>query len=427
MGFFSSVGSFLSDVASSARSAVSSAVETGKRWAGQAINWLADKAETFVGDVKEVWKKVKPYIARARPLLAEFANVAEKFGIPWVGPALRAFDKVLAALERWDQTDLAKRVDAAIRWTIDYARKLRDRFMQETPSETEAAEAKAATVHMKTLREARGHVRGEAAEGFDLASTITSFAVLTDEVAATLRDNKISDFDHYLRLRAAQKLLADTRNRLMRAQDLAALGADDIFVLETAHELLKPVPKLSDADIVRLDQIVIQRFGKKLIPFVFEEMIKAWGVNLASIEQELHSVTRVVAEKTVLQRRLTVSQRLGELDPEEAGMLAALGIELPGLIATKEEKSKLTNEQRNYVFAAEGFLQTLEKEEGEFAGQEYMLADSQAVGMILIDCAQGELSWDELTEDQRSLVIDFANIFEEESRKRASDLVELGA
>lgn len=47
--------------------------------------------------------------------------------------------------------------------------------------------------------------------------------------------------------------------------------------------------------------------------------------------------------------------------------------------------------------------------------------------MIIIDCAQHGKRWEELTEDEQSLIIDFANIFEEASRERASRLVEVAA
>lgn len=108
-------------------------------------------------------------------------------------------------------------------------------------------------------------------------------------------------------------------------------------------------------------------------------------------------------------------------------MLSELETRLPELQATMEAKRKHTNEMRNYVFAAEGFLQMLEKEPEEFEGQEYLMEDSSAVGMVIIECAQFGKRWEDLDSEQQSLIIDFANIFEKASRERASKLVEVAA
>ena len=169
------------------------------------------------------------------------------------------------------------------------------------------------------------------------------------------------------------------------------------------------------------------RFGKKLIPFVFEEMIMAWGYNLQDMENEWKSLNDGLSKEQVLLRRLQIGQRLGDLQEDEVPMLNELEARLPVQQAEMEAKRKRTNEMRNYVFAAEGFLQMLEKEPEAFAGQEYLMEDSNAVGMIIIECAQFGKHWEELNSEQQSLIIDFANIFEKASRARASQLVEVAA
>ena len=47
--------------------------------------------------------------------------------------------------------------------------------------------------------------------------------------------------------------------------------------------------------------------------------------------------------------------------------------------------------------------------------------------MIIIECAQHGKQWEELSESEQFLIIDFANIFEEASRARAARLVEVVA
>lgn len=412
---------WLSSAWENVKSAVSSAWETTKEIAGKALDFMAEKAETFIGAVKEVWEKAKPIIENVvRPGVRFAAKWAATNlpTFPWVSTALTAFDKALGVLVAWDQSDMAKKVEAAINWVIGKAKKLREVVM--TPEE--ATEAKE---HESALREARSKVRGEAAQGIDLALLITQYAQLATSIKNVLENNAISDFQHYLRLRAAQKLLADTERSLLEAQDISAIDEDDMFLTEVAAELLQAQPQINDAQTQQLDEIILRRFGKKLIPFVFEELIIAWGVNLDALEKEWQKLNANQAKKKVEMRRLETSQRLAELSPEESAQLAKLQTELPKLAAKAEQKRKKTGEMRNYVFAAEGFLQMLEKEPEEFAGKEYMLEDSATVGMLIIDCAQHGKPWEKLTQDEQSLIIDFANIFEEASRTRTAQMVEV--
>ncbi|MGL5954303.1 MAG: hypothetical protein ACRCZ3_14445 [Providencia rustigianii] len=427
MGFWSSVCSVASSIGSAVSSAASAVTRTVSRaWNGakeiatKAVSWMAEKAETFVGSVKKVWDKVKPFISNViRPIVQNAAKQAEKvLPFPWIGTALKALDKALGLLVEWDKTDLAKRISKAIEWAIQKAKHLKDAFL--TPEEMDEAHK-----HEEVLREGRSQMRGEAASAIDLATLITHYVQLSTRIKDVLDNIQINNFEHYLRLRAAQKLLKETEKRLTLAQDTNVITTDDIFLIETSNELLKPDPQLSNEATLRLDRIVTERFGKKLIPFVFEEMIMAWGCNLQDMENGWKSLNDAISKEQVLMRRLLIGQRLGDLQEDEIKILRELEFRLPKQQAEMEEKRKRTNEMRNYVFAAEGFLQMLEKDPEAFAGQEYIMEDSSLVGMVIIECAQYGKKWEELTNEQQSLIIDFANIFEKASRERASRLVEV--
>lgn len=423
MGFLSDCWSAFKSVGSSVVETVRSTYETVREKARDALDWMATKAESFVGQVTEVWNKVKPFIANVvRPALkmaAEWATVALPT-FPWVATAIRAFDKALEALLNWEKSELAKKVKAAVEWAIAKAKTLRDILLND-------AEMEQAAAHEEVLREAREDVRGDARRALDLATLITQYAQLSTRIQQVLENNRIADFDHYLRLRASQKLLKETEQRLIRAQDLEALNRDDLFLVEVASELLKAKPQITDAQAVRLDEVIEVRFGKKLIPFVFEELIMAWGCNLEQQEKDWKTLSEAVAKLQVQERQLKISMNLGEPSAEDKAALADIQARLPGLKAKMDELRKRNQEMRNYVFAAEGFLQVLEKGPEDFADDAYLLADSQQVGMIIIDCAQHGKLWEELTEDEQSLIIDFANIFEEASRERAARLVEVSA
>lgn len=423
MGWFSSFCRGVSSFVSSAVSTVSRAVSSVKETASKAVSWMAEKAESFIGGVKNIWDKVKPIISTvispALKIAAKWAGVALP-SFPWISTAIAAFDKALEALVAWDKTGLAKKVSDAINWAIEKAKQLNSIKLNKE-------ELKEAETHNEALSEARGQLRGEAARALDLATLITTYAQLITRISDVLENNNITDFEHYLRLRAAQKLLNDTESRLKNASNIEDINEDDIFLVEIGSELLKANPNVSDTQAANLDRIILERFNKKLIPFVFEEMIMAWGYNLETMEKEWKSINDSLAKEQVALRRLEVSSKLSQLTNEEAKTLAELQQKLPPQKAKMEQLRKRTNEMRNYVFAAEGFLQVLEKTPEQFTGKEYLLDDSNTAGMIIIDCAQHGKKWEQLTEDEQSLIIDFANIFEEASRARAAKLVEIAA
>lgn len=423
MGLWSSICSAASSAWSTVKEVGSGIWNAARETAARAVEWMAEKAEVFVGSVKSVWNRVKPFINKViRPVIQKAADLAAKTlpNFPWIGSALKALDKALGLLVEWDKSDLAKRISKAIAWAIAQAKKLKDIFLE--PKEMEEA-----AMHEEILRQAREQMRGEAAQAIDLATLITHYAQLSTRIRDILETLQIANFEHYLRLRAAQKLLADTEMRLTGAQDINAINDDDLFLIDVGSELLKPTPQLSDASVGRLNEVIVARFGKKLIPFVFEEMIMAWGFSLEEMENEWKTLSEALAKEEVLLRRLNIGKRLGDLQPIDAALLSELEARLPAQQSEMQQKRKRTNEMRNYVFAAEGFLQMLEKEPEEFAGEEYLAADSREVGMLIIECAQFGKSWEQLDIDQQSLIIDFANMFEQASRERAGLLVEVAA
>jgi len=239
--------------------------------------------------------------------------------------------------------------------------------------------------------------------------------------------NSIRDFEHYLRLRATQKLLNSVEQTLSTAQSIDDISADEIFMLEVGAKLLASDPTLSDQDTLHLDNIILKRFNKKLIPFVFEEMIIAWGKNLSEIEDEWTNLNREIAKDKVLKSRLEIAKKISELSKDEEVILLDLLTTLPIRLQKLETLEKQDREMRNYVYAAEGFLQFLEKTEEQLIEdeQDYLIDYCSSVGKIIIDCAQYGKKWESLNEEERGLIIDFANIFEEASKARAKQLVEV--
>lgn len=422
---------WLSNIISSGASLISSGLNTIKNVAKtvynttketvtKAVSWMADKAEVFIGSVKDVWNKVKPIINNVvRPLIQSAIQVTS-FRYPWITAGLTALDKALEYLVKWDQTDLAKRIAHAIEWTIQRAKELKNAYLTEE-------ELEKAQEHEAALREAKYKVQGEAKKAVDVATLINHHFQLSTRIKDLLDNVQIDDFEHYLRLRASQKLLKNMESKLENTQNIDEINEDDIFIMETANELLKREPNLSDEAMMRLDNIIMIRFSKKLIPFVFEEMIMAWSFNLKDLEKEWKKLNTEFSEQQVIQRRLNVALKLDDLTEEQNLELQDLNRRLPQLEATMTLKRKRTNEMRHYVYAAEGFLQMLEKDPEEFVDQEYLMEDSNEVGKIIIDCAQFGKKWEELTVDEQTLVIDFSNIFKNDSELREKQLIEVAA
>ncbi len=415
------LGSFLGRVASSISSAVSSAWSSAKEIAGKAVSWMADKAESFVGKVKDIWEKVKPIVKNViRPALQKAADLAGTFlpNFPWLVTAIKSLDKGLEYLVEWDKSELAQRISKAIDWAIKWAKNLKNLVL--SPEELEEAQ-----LHEQALKEGRSELRGDAAKAIDLATLINSYVQLSTRINDILENVVIKDFEHYLRLRASQKLLSDAEVRLTDATNVDDIEDDDLFLVEIASELLKKQPVLSDSETERLNDIIKAKFNKKLIPFVFEEMIMAWGFTLEGMEGEWKGKSDLISKDQLLLKKLQISQRLGDLRSDELDVLESLNKTIPLELAEIEKKRKRTNEMRNYVFAAEGFLQMLEKEPEDFIDKEYLFEDSATAGMIIIECAQFGKKWEELNKEEQMLIIDFANIFEKASRSRVKELVEV--
>ncbi len=435
MGFFSSVWSGVKSVASTVGSVVSAGWQAAKEVAGKAVAWMADKAERFVDNVKEAWTAVKPFVTVIRAALQAAAAAVP---IPWMKGALIALDKGLAALTAFENSPIAKKVEAAIQWAIKMAQRLQGNKMpdatvtgeQEAADELSHDELKLAKQHQQTFRFAERE-SGSAAvrHQLELAAALNDFQIARTELAQAIEASP-TDFEHYLRLRATQKLLNLADRTFRSAVTIDDLSADDLFMVRIASDLVKATPELSREAAARLDRVLEERHGRKLTPFVFEEMIASWAKRAEVLENQWMIANREHAKDAMLLKRLTLAQDIqDELAPEEAAQQEQLRVEVP---AKKSELDKLAQRQHDlerYVGAAEGFIQLLEKtpEQIEAEDRGYLLHDGPRVGQILIDCAQNDVAFSSLDAEAQSLVTDFANAFSIDSRNRMKEILEVTA
>lgn len=439
MGFWSSIGSFassvvdtVSNVASSIKDGVSSAYNWAKEKVSKAASWVMDKAETFVETVKETWKKVKPFVQKIRPWVQAAAKAAPW---PWLKTGLEVVAKSLEYLEKLDKNPLLNKVKKAIEWAVNVAKNLRTLFGK---TEIEEAEQR-----RRDLEEAAELAKTEEQRrSLYFAQLINEYVLVSTKVDELISSGEFKDFEHYLRLRATQKLLKTTEERLKQAKRLEDITSDDVFLLQVGAKLLDENPELTQEAALKLDRIIKRRFdGQSLLPFVFEELVFSWSLKLEQMESEWNALNNENAKLKTELRQLKIKREIeGKLSISEEGDIIRLSEDILDNDNLLKEKRKSNLAMKSYILASEGFLQILEESEEYWIenGKEWILEDSQEVGMLIIECAENNKPWDELTEEQRSTISDFANIFEKDSNRRrqkmekkmendSEDLIEVAA
>lgn len=392
------------------KSAASSAINTMKKAAVATVNWLADKAETFVGNVKKVWKTVKPYISHVRVALTVLAQCS-----PWpiVTSMALALEKGLGFLENLDKHPMMEKLQKAIDWVIKTAREIRDKVLNDI----EIAEAEA---RARTFKEAMDKVPAAELAAIRVAELINAYLLTKAKILRVVENEQFKDFNHYLRVRAAQKLLTFYEKRMTSIETLSDMDADMLALMDISTSLLDENPTLTVEQTETLNELTTLHFGKPVVPFVFEEMTIAWNMELELLEEQWKQLNQSLARDKVLAKRMAMASRTEALTAEEQVVLNDLERNLGRDSERLDNLDISIREKRAYVYASEGFLQLLEKDEQQLIddGQEYLADRSEEVGALIARCAQQDVKWGALSEDEQALLIDFGNIFEDDCRAR---------
>lgn len=410
MGFFSSLWSGIKSVASNAWSTV-------KETAGEVVGWMAEKAEGFVGAVKNVWKAVKPHLDKVQLALRAGAAFLTTTPLAFLSPVLLALDNGITVLTTFSNSPVAKKIDQAIKFAINIAKK----WQAGKEQTLEVDELKEARRHQETFRLVeRESASEDERHKLELMAAVNDFQIARTDLKNVL-EGEPSNFEHYLRLRATQKLLNMSEKAFLSAKTADDLGADDLFLVRIASDLVKDNPTLNNLAADRLDKILSQKYGKPLISFVYEELIAAWKADAASLSKELSEAQNKMSKDIVLLRRLTADKKIqSELSKEDSSILEGLEAEVP---KQEREVNDLSTRQRDverYANAAEGFLQLLEKtpEQLEQEDRAYVLEEGNTVGKIIIDVAEKKIPFSSLSKEDQSLINDFSNVFKREAGER---------
>ena len=420
MGWFSSACSWVGSAVSNAVSYASEKVSEGLSWAREkaatACDWIAEKGESFIDKVKDVYKKVKPFLQKVKPWIEKAAAFVP---FPWLKAGLLLTAKAIDALLALENSPVLQALEKAVRKTIKLAQLIKERYL--TPEEVEEAKENR-DAFMQAEQQYESQLSEEQQKALQLNEMLNNYGILKVELRDVLEMGVI-DFQHYLRLRATQKLLDITEQKIIAVESIDDINSDDIYLIKTAESLLSTA-QLSDNDAIRLDGIIQQRFGKSLIPFVFEELMVVWVEKQQTLEQEWTELSKKLAKDRVLRTRLEVAKRSSDLTEEESEIYSDLLNKMSG---EESKLNRLDNERRsmkNYVYAAEGFMQILEKDDAtlEAEDKDYLIEDSEEIASIIMRVAQNNVAWESLTSDEQSLITDYANIFEAEGRARADKL-----
>lgn len=422
MGWFSNLCSKVGNAVKETAKATVKAVGKGLAWArekaSQACDWIAEKGDKFIDDVKETYQKVKPFLQKVRPWMDAAAATVSLAGFPWLGGAIAGTGKVLDILFTLENSPVAHKLEEALRGVIKLAQFIKQRHL--TPEELkEAQQYQQAFANAEQM-----NLSEEEKRSFQLMQMLNNYAIIKVQLRDVL-EMGVGDFQQYLRLRAVQKLLDEADHKLTTTANLEQINADDVFLINTAQQLLETA-ELSENDTLKLNDITTERFGKALIPFVFEELILVWVQKQTELEKAWKECSQEVAKDKVLKNRLEVAKRVSDLTAEEAKVYNELLPRLTGLETKLHRLDKERRSMKSYVYAAEGFMQILEKDEGllQAEDKDYLIDDSAEIASIIMKVAQSNVDWDMLTPDEQSLITDYANIFEQEGKARAEHLAQ---
>jgi hypothetical protein len=375
---------------------------------------------------------MKPYVEHFRSIVRIAATAAP---MPWMQAALIAVDQGLGALFAFENSPVAKMVEKAIRWAIELARRIHTHREQEIKSEQEESSLSEAELHTAREHQANIYSAEEQLQSSGLAheiallTAINDFEIAKADISKTIKEGP-SDFEHYLRLRATQKLLKMADKTFRTATDIRQISADDVFIVRVASDLAKASPELSNAAAIRLDSILQLRHNKKLTPFVFEEMIASWANRAEAEDQTWDKLNKELIKDKMLEKNLSVSKSIqGELSIDEEATLKHLANDIPAKQRTLNQIETKKMDIDRYVGASEGFLQLLEKDQQEIIeeGNDFLIDDSPIIGQLLMNCAEQNTPFSELSSEHQDLIRDYSNIFKQDSRKRMKEILTVSA
>ncbi|GAB1366035.1 hypothetical protein MASR1M36_09060 [Candidatus Cloacimonadaceae bacterium] len=405
MSVWSLLGSTIGAIVNVAVQAVEEVIDVAK----QAIIWIADQGPVVWEGIEKVWSYTKRIIKPVLIFGAKYAPI----------PILRTIAKILfiiiEVLERVLDQQTMDKVRKAFEWCIDAAKKIKGYLLNEA----ERREAQQRGVVLQQAAE-NPAISDEQRRAIVIARIVNEYVLLQNEINDYLADKRsFVDYDHYLRVRAAHKLLDLTEQKLSdQDSELFDFSDDDMFILYISNNLICDNSRASDEELERLDRIIWEISGKKLLPFVFEELLLAWTKVVEEGEREWAVVNGTLAEMTV---KLRTAENVVLFGGKTDIVIEPLRKQVDKEKANLDALSNINNYRWLLVNAAEGFLQILEGN-ANVADTPYLLNKGDQIGRLIIECQEMGRDFNDLTDREKALLVDFSNIFKKDRENRISNI-----
>ncbi len=436
MGFFGSLWDGVCSVASRVVDTVKEVAVKAARAAGNVLVKLAEFGEKVVSAVRRVWPKIKPYLEKAAMIIVKVAKgvslALRAIPHPWA-QTLAAFiskgalivEKGIVALLALENSPILKKIDKALKFILPKMKELGSTLLSW-------AEIQESRQIQKDLNQLTVVPQSAEEKLLILTKVLNKYQILKSTVVKMLEENSVSNMEHYLQLKATEKIFKKFQERVSSGLKIEELTSEDLFIFDMADVLVSETPMLSEKERERFDKIVEKMFGKSLLAIVFGEMVTFWSTTLEIDNKKRIELKETLAKKEVLKNRLEKDLEFEiALEPDELKTLEQLKSEIPAL---QEEYNKLLNDiihQEAYIYAAEGMqrafedniLEVVESEETEATIQNQI----PELAELLIGCFRNGIQWESLTEAEQGLIRDFANIFQAASKQRAGNLITVQA
>ena len=405
------------------------AYETGKQLAKKAFEAakralvrtavaIADHGHKFVDSAKRTWAAVKPHLlAVGRPVLAFLKDTLR--GHPKLYAFVEMIDRVIDFSLKFFVGPIAAALEAAVRWTIDMITRLVNRYLR--PDEWVEARRKRDLLRQRAAEIMQSHP--EEANTLLIAAMFIDFELARAGVALALEEDTLNDFDQFLRLQAAQKLLEMAEHRLRITENLAELTGADYLIVELCATMLESGAEIDEQKLALLDDIVEEREGRKLLPFVFEKLLIAWAARITELAR-LHKIEKDKL-KTLRKRQAVLKPKLRSgLSVKEEAEWARLPVELEKAQSVADAALSRKESMDRYVHAAEGYLIHLEKSDAELSAtiDDIKTITATEIAPLLIRCAENETDWNDLEREDRNKIDRFAMIYEADFKARRLEL-----
>lgn len=420
MGIFSFIGGYVSRAASFVGSAVG-AVARGAYHvatkvagvAGKVLSTVASVGEKVIKGVKMVWSVVKPWVAKFSGLL----NV-----IPGVGPYLAKAAQVLLAL---DKSPILRKIGEIAERVLPKAKILGETL-------TKWADIQKARQEQENLEEAEAEMENdEQRSALRLTEFINKFIIVNSTIAKLIEEDRVTDLESYLRIRADARILEKMKDKLNGIKSMEEVSADDLFILEFTDRITNE-KEVTEAEADRFAALVEKLFGKSVMTVVFDEMVKQWSADLQMDRAKKADAFNEFNKARTTLNRCERLEKAGDATVEDLAEMKQLREKIPGLEAAHESLTKAIGHRQDYIEAAEGMLRVYEGDESlaQIVGNDVDIIEGikdnvEEVGMVIIECMNRGKQWEELTEDEKGLIVDFSNIFRKSAKMRAQEVVDV--